>query len=142
MSVKKLTLLTSFFLMFGTACNNEKLVEQVVGKALKKTIKKSLRSAKKAVEDDETYTVSLPKNGSALVITPKAGFKMNADFPHRAIFTAADIKETAEAQRSDKSLSFTAPAESKLPKQGVNAEASFSVCNDQMCKLYKENYQW
>ena len=51
-------------------------------------------------------------------------------------------KEEAKTDRSDKKLSFTKVSTSKLPTQGVKAEASFSVCNDQMCKLYKETYQW
>ena len=100
------------------------------------------KSQRKAGADEDTYTVSLPKNGSEFMIKPKLGFKINADFPHRAILKAGGIVETAVTDHTEKRLIFKMIAESKLPTAGVEAETSFSVCNDQMCKLYKESYKW
>lgn len=92
--------------------------------------------------DEDTFSVTLPKDGAVFTINPKPGFKINADFPHRAILSAGEIQETALTDHNEKRLVFNMVAESKLPITGVKAETSFSVCNDQMCKLYKKSYQW
>ncbi len=92
--------------------------------------------------DADTYTVSLPQSDTPLTINPKPGYKINADFPHRAILTAGEITETALTDHNEKRLLFKLPKETKLPNVGIKADLSFSVCNDQMCKLYKETYQW
>lgn len=92
--------------------------------------------------DEKTYMLSLPAEGKPLTITPVTGYKINADFPHRAQLTAGEIKETAMMAHEEKKLTFSMPKASKLPKTGVQAEVSFSVCNDHMCKLYKEKLQW
>ena len=139
MSVKNVCLILSLFLVLGTACSPKKTNS---AEKAPQTKAQSGDDQQQAPVDDETYTVTLPKAGGSLVITAKDGYKINADFPHRAIFTAADIKEEAKTDRGDKKLKFAKASESKLPAQGVKAEASFSVCNDQMCKLYKETYQW
>ena len=99
-------------------------------------------SQKKAAQDDKTYMVSLPSAGSPLIITPITGYKINADFPHRAQLTAGAVKETAVMTHDEKKLTFQTPEASKLPQTGVQAELSFSVCNDHMCKLYQEKVQW
>ena len=138
MSTKNICFIFSIFLLLGTACSSKKSSSKESSPQAQ-----APAQAKSAVQaDDETYTVNLPTDGGPLVIKAKAGYKINADFPHRAIFSSADIKEEAKTDRSDKKLSFAKVSESKLPAQGVKAEASFSVCNDQMCKLYKETYQW
>ena len=139
MPVKIICFIFSLSLVLGAACSPKKTnsAEQAP-----QTKSQNSENEQQPLTDDETYTVKLPKDGGSLVITAKAGYKINADFPHRAIFTAADIKEEAKTDRSDKKLSFAKVSESKLPTQGIQAEASFSVCNDQMCKLYKETYQW
>ena len=92
--------------------------------------------------DADTYTVSLPTAKTPLTVTPKPGYKINADFPHRAILSAGDLKETANVDHTEKRLIFNATKEGKFPTKGVKADLSFSVCNDQMCKLYKESYEW
>ena len=92
--------------------------------------------------DGDTFTVALPKDGTVFTIKPKPGYKINADFPHRAILSAGEVKETALTDHNEKRLVFNLIAESKLPATGIEAETSFSVCNDQMCKLYKKTYQW
>lgn len=140
MSTKNLCFIFSIFLLLGTACSPKKSNSKEASQQTQTSTQSKIKSAAQA--DDETYTVSLPTDGGPLLIKAKAGYKINADFPHRAIFSYADIKEEAKTDRSDKKLSFTKASESKLPTQGVKAETSFSVCNDQMCKLYKETYQW
>ena len=107
-----------------------------------KESKVSKSASTKKVTDEDTFTVSLPKDGTVFTIKPKPGYKINADFPHRAILSAGDVKETAQTDHNEKRLIFNMVAESKLPQTGVQAETSFSVCNDQMCKLYKKSYQW
>lgn len=138
MSVKNVSFIFCLFLV-STACSPKKTKSN---EPAPQAQEQNQAAQAKTAANDETFTVKLPKDGSPLIIAAKAGYKINADFPHRAIFTAADIKEEAKTKRNDKSLSFTQVSESKLPAQGVTAEASFSVCNDQMCKLYKETYQW
>ena len=92
--------------------------------------------------DADTYTVSLPTSETPLTIKPKPGYKINADFPHRAILSAGATQATASVDHTEKRLIFKTAAKDALPKTGVKAELSFSVCNDQMCKLYKETYAW
>ena len=47
------------------------------------TVEKS-ESVKPKVTDDKNYLVQLPKETNELIITPTPGYKINADFPHRA----------------------------------------------------------
>lgn len=137
---------TSLFIVFGliiclSACKPSEQATSVTKDHAKVAQAQSANPIGKTLDAD-TYTVSLPTEGTPLTITPKSGYKINADFPHRAILSAGETTETASVDHNEKRLLFITDAKSALPNQGVKADLSFSVCNDQMCKLYKESYDW
>ncbi len=90
------------------------------------------------VIDGETYQVFPPAAaGAPLRVLAKPGFKPNADYPHRLVLKgAAEGAEGAEVAGEIKGEALTFAA---APASGaqVAATADFSICNDQMCKLYR-----
>ena len=100
----------------------------------------------KLTREGDTFIVHLPqaKEGvpSSLKIESKLGYKVNENFPHRAEFkVGAAAKITAQTKKEKHRLTFTT-AEGDISKLGTSVALSFSICNDQMCKLYKKSYQW
>ena len=100
----------------------------------------------KLTREGDTFVVHLPqaqKEGvSSLKIESKLGYKVNENFPHRAEFKIGSTKNiTVQGKREKHRLTFT-PTEGDISKIGTSVALSFSICNDQMCKLYDETYQW
>jgi hypothetical protein len=91
------------------------------------------------VIDGETYQVFLPTTpGAAVRVLAKPGFKPNADYPHRLTLKGPSPNPEVSGEIggviSGEALTFAA-----APASGaqVAASADFSICNDQMCKLYR-----
>ena len=109
------------------------------------TTKGSTQDAKLTREGD-TFIVHLPKASQkgqgSLKIESKLGYKVNENFPHRAEFKlSASQTLTAQTKKEKNRLTFTT-TEGDISKMGTSVALSFSICNDQMCKLYDEKYQW
>lgn len=126
----------------GLACTPKNTISQSENSTETTNQDTKMPTASVTNMDAETYSVNLPKSGQVLTIIPKPGYKVNADFPHRAHYIASETKEVALTQHNEKELSFKASETTKLPQSGIKAETSFSICNDQMCKMYKETYTW
>ena len=106
----------------------------------------SAKQGGKLTREGDTFVVHLPesKNGAsvALKIESKLGYKVNENFPHRAEFKVGSAQKiTAQTKKEKHRLTFTT-SESDISKIGTSVVLSFSICNDQMCKLYDETYQW
>ena len=109
------------------------------------TTKGSNKDAKFTREGD-TFIVHLPKASQkgqgSLKIESKLGYKVNENFPHRAEFKLSPSQTlTAQTKKEKHRLTFTT-TEGDISKMGTSVALSFSICNDQMCKLYDEKYQW
>jgi hypothetical protein len=90
------------------------------------------------VIDGETYQLITPqKKGEPLRVQAKAGYKVNDDFPHRLVVKSSPKEVSVTGVKSAGELSF---ATSSLSCEGSSCEGSadFSICNDQMCKLYRD----
>lgn len=93
------------------------------------------KSSSSSIMDGETYQILLPqKKGEAIKIQPKVGYKVNKDFPHR--LTLLDPKTEILGEHSESLLSFSLTEGSC--KERCKGSADFSICNDQMCKLYRD----
>jgi hypothetical protein len=87
---------------------------------------------------------------SLIEITPKAGYKMNVEFPVKVKLTKKDgIKAKpqfglADAELSEKMLRFKVPYTAEKAGQiDIESLADFSVCNAQSCKLVRgEKIAW
>jgi PBP1b-binding outer membrane lipoprotein LpoB len=90
------------------------------------------------VVDGETYQLITPqKQGEPLRVQAKAGYKVNDDFPHRLLIKSSPKDVSVEGVKSAGELRF---ATSTLSCEGdqCKGSADFSICNDQMCKLYRD----
>ena len=93
----------------------------------------SAPAAQGAVLDGETYELFYPTaKGSPIKVSPKPGFKVNQDFPHRLKVKEAEVTGAL----GDKELTFA--LEGQTCEGTCEASADFSICNDQMCKLYRD----
>ena len=90
-----------------------------------------------AIVDGETYQVLLPqKAGEPLKVQPKIGYKVNKDFPHRFVLKGSSNLEV-KGEHTEALLSFSLTGEPSCPDKQCKGSADFSICNDQMCKLYR-----
>jgi len=90
-----------------------------------------------ALVDGETYQVLLPQRaGEPLKVQPKIGYKVNKDFPHRFVLKGTSDLEV-KGEHTEALLSFSFTGESSCPDKQCKGTADFSICNDQMCKLYR-----
>ena len=110
------------------------------------TLTSGKTSGAKLTREGDTFIVHLPQAtegvSSALKIESKLGYKVNENFPHRAEFKVGPTQKiTAQTKKEKHRLTFTT-AEGDISKIGTSVALSFSICNDQMCKLYDETYQW
>ena len=92
---------------------------------------------------EDTFDVYVPKSGAGdqLTVQSKAGYKINENYPHRAIFTLGDKTLKAQVSTKQKTLGFSIP-DADLTAAGTNVKASFSVCDDKSCKMYSKTYSW
>lgn len=112
------------------------------------------KAAKAMPEAAQTYTIRITpgdaeagKAATSIVeVTPAPGYKMNKDFPTRlkvepvegvtlarSEFEKEDIELSEEALRFE--IPFTPAAAGKLD---LSAAADFSVCNENACKLIRD----
>lgn len=99
-------------------------------------------SKKANTKEGESYNVHLPQAAQAqLKIEAKLGFKINENYPHRATFKVGGKAIEGDVVKEKHRLTFSS-AKADVTQLGTSVEVSFSVCNDQMCKLYNEQYQW
>lgn len=105
----------------------------------------SSEPAQGKVVEGETFFTALPdgeaKTKGILVITPKPGFKVNADFPHRATYQTGSGEVTAQVSNTEKKLEFSS-GENPLASGPVKVKADFSLCDDKSCQLYHPTYEW
>ena len=133
-STAALSLLTSLSLV---ACQKPAPAGEGQGAAV--SASQSTAQGAAGVIDGETYQVFLPAApGAAVRVLAKPGFKPNADYPHRLTIKGATNPEVSGeigGVISGEALTFAA-----APAAGaqVTASADFSICNDQMCKLYRD----
>ena len=93
----------------------------------------SAPAAQGAVLDGETYELFYPTaKGAPIKVSPKPGFKVNQDFPHRLKVKESEVTGAI----GDKELTFA--LEGQRCEGTCEASADFSICNDQMCKLYRD----
>ena len=87
------------------------------------------------VLDGETYELFYPQQaGAAISVRPKPGFKVNKDFPHRLKLKDAEVTGEIKPEQ----LEFAIASASASCEGTCEASADFSICNDQMCKLYRD----
>ena len=115
------------------------------GSATSDALLKGLTAAKGAatnVKEGESFNAYLPKTKEPqLKIEAKLGYKVNENYPHRAMFKVGGQTVEGEIVKEKHRLTFSS-AKADVSKLGTSVEVSFSICNDQMCKLYNETYQW
>ena len=92
-----------------------------------------------AVVDGETYQIMLPQaKGEALKVLPKVGYKVNKDFPHRLMLKSESPEGiSVTGAHTEQELSFALTEGLTCASGRCEGSADFSICNDQMCKLYR-----
>ena len=107
-------------------------------------------------KDHFEMTLSAPKlcGGEAkaeLALEPRAHYKFNKAFPTRVTLTPPDgvtvpkakLKKGDASSVTDRGASFAIDYTCAATASGeVQAEAKFSVCDDQVCKIIKEKIAW
>jgi len=89
----------------------------------------------KGVLDGETYELFYPQQkGAAISVRPKPGFKVNKDFPHRLKIKGAEVTGEIKPEQ----LEFAVASATASCEGTCEGSADFSICNDQMCKLYRD----
>lgn len=94
-------------------------------------------SASSSIIDGETYQVLLPQAPNELLkVEPKVGYKVNKDFPHRVTLKGPS-ESVVNGSHTESLLTFSVQEGAACPEKQCKAVADFSICNDQMCKLYR-----
>jgi multidrug efflux pump subunit AcrB len=104
--------------------------------------------------DGETYQIYYPttplttnQGQQTIKIIPKPGYKVNQEFPHRIqVSPSKTLKvktESIQGKITQKQLHYQISVEGKGGKHSLKAKADFSICNEEMCKLYRaEPVEW
>ena len=88
---------------------------------------------------------------SVIEITPKAGYKMNLDFPsrlklteHAGLTPAKDTLAKDDAEVTEKAIKFKVSHTcDKAGDYSISGLTDFSVCNEKSCKLIRgEKVAW
>ncbi len=104
-----------------------------------------------AVADEDHYRVEVAatQGGATLSIHPKAGYKVNQDYPTRVTVTATEGVTLASQKLSKKDAkTFTEKVATffvgyQATASGeVTAKVKFSVCNPKRCDLCSEELRW
>ena len=111
-------------------------------------------SANSKVIDGDTYQVILPASEvkglqveQVIRIIPKPGYKANKDFPHRLKITSSPkvqaTQEEVKGEMKETTLQYAVSLNLSSGEHAVQGVADFSICNENMCKLYRgEALQW
>ena len=150
----------SFFLVYLCligGCSPKKTSAQHDKNVKKSTPANTASSSTKtstSMFDGETYQIYYPtevlsdhKGQQTIKIIPKPGYKVNQDFPHRLqVNPSTSIKvntDKIDGKITQKQLHYYVAIEGQNGKHDLKAKADFSICNENMCKLYRaEDFKW
>ena len=97
----------------------------------------------------DTFMVRLPDAkkgaGAVLKIDAKLGYKVNDSYPHHADFKVGNQVIETQVEKTKHYLVFKPTKGATgidISQLGTSVDLSFSICNDNMCKLYNETYKW
>ena len=132
--------LCATLLLSLSACSKDKKPESATTQAAQtsaETAKAPTQQAKgvQGVLDGETYELFYPQQeGAPISVRPKPGFKVNKDFPHRLKLKGAEVTGEIKPEQ----LEFAIASATASCEGSCEGSADFSICNDQMCKLYRD----
>lgn len=98
--------------------------------------------------DGETYFIYYPttplsssKGQQTIKVVPKPGYKVNLEFPHRIQVAPSSTLKVKSAsvlgKITKKQLHYQVDVEGQNGEHTLQAKADFSICNEEMCKLYR-----
>ena len=121
--------------------------KQVATKAL--TVKAAPTGS---VVDQDTFQLIYPNpklkdNQQTIRVIAKQGYKVNENFPARLVVKSSEKIELSQSKidgeriKKDE-LVYLVKMKAPSGKYKLSGTAEFSICNDMMCKLYKEDLTW